>query len=227
MSSSKNFRDNLRIKSKLVSGGSVPVLYGSGGGSIYKQTRPVPQDEEALPEVNLDSSAERTDKTLTSGEEFQRILGAETTSVQPIFEEDVTTSSPSLLLISKKSNIQQEPVQEVEEAELITAKKVSHKHHAGQRIQAAVRTKHTFEYRPVVMDDLQEDIEPRIIEVAAKSVPLEIHFKSASSRIKLVQSHKSGELQEVERTSSVCNKIQEQNTTVSKDGVTIIIHNLG
>lgn len=197
MSSSKNFRDNLRIKSKLISGGSVPVY---SGGSIYKQTRPV-QDEEALPEVNLDSSVERTDKSLNSGEEFQRILGAETTSVQPTFDEDVTTSSPPLLLISKKNNIQQEPVQEVEEAELITANRVSHKQH--HRIQAAVRTKHTFEYRPVVMDDLQEDIQPRIIEVAAKSVPLEIHFKSASSRIKLVQSHKSGELQEVERTSSV------------------------
>lgn len=200
MSSTKSFRDSLRTKSKLVSGGSVPVY---SGGSIYKQTRPV-QVDEALPEVNLDGSAERTDKTLTSGEEFQRILGAETTSVQPTFEEDVTTSSPPFLLISKqKSNLQQEPVQEVEEAELITANRVSHKHHAGQRIQAAVRTKHTFEYRPVVMDDLQEDIQPRIIEVAAKSVPLEIHFKSASSRIKLVQSHKSGELQEVERTSSV------------------------
>lgn len=73
------------------------------------------------------------------------------------------------------------------------------------RVKAAVITKHSFEFRPIRIEPADHEAihEPKIIEVEAKSMPLEIHFKSASSRIKLVQSHKAlDELNEIQRTSS-------------------------
>ncbi|OTF70050.1 DFP2-like protein, partial [Euroglyphus maynei] len=74
---------------------------------------------------------------------------------------------------------------------------------SGQRrYKAAVRSKHTFEYRPVKIEQLQEQLEPKIIEVEARSLPLEIHFKSASSRIKMVQEHEKSELRQEQRTQS-------------------------
>lgn len=69
-----------------------------------------------------------------------------------------------------------------------------------ERIQAAVQTKHTFETRPV--DIPFEDLEPQIIEVEGGALPLEIHFKSASSRIRVHQTHQAGGAGEVEQTSS-------------------------
>ena len=67
-------------------------------------------------------------------------------------------------------------------------------------IQAAVRTTHTFEEKPV--DIPFEEGEPTIVEVDGGSLPLEIHFKSASSRIKVKQSHELGGGGETEHTSA-------------------------
>lgn len=47
-----------------------------------------------------------------------------------------------------------------------------------------------------------EEQEPQIIEVEGQALPLEIHFKSSSSRIKVRQSHESAGAGEVEETSS-------------------------
>ena len=69
-----------------------------------------------------------------------------------------------------------------------------------EKILAAVQTKHTFETKPV--DIPFEDLEPQIIEVEGGALPLEIHFKSASSRIRVHQSHQAGGAGEVEQTSS-------------------------
>ena len=67
-------------------------------------------------------------------------------------------------------------------------------------IQAAVQTKHTFEERPVNIPF--EDMEPQIVEVEGGALPLEIHFKSSSSRIKVRQSHESAGAGETEHTSA-------------------------
>jgi len=68
------------------------------------------------------------------------------------------------------------------------------------KIQAAVQTKHSIETKMV--DIPYEDIEPQIIEVEGGNLPLEIHFKSSSSRIKVHQTHSAGEAGQVEQTSS-------------------------
>lgn len=52
------------------------------------------------------------------------------------------------------------------------------------------------------MDIPFEDIEPQIIEVEGGALPLEIHFKSSSSRIRVHQTHESAGAGEVEQTSS-------------------------
>lgn len=70
----------------------------------------------------------------------------------------------------------------------------------GQVVQAAVHTKHSFEERPVSYP--YEEIEPQIIEVEGGGAPLEIHFKSSSSRIKVRQSHEPSTPAEVEMTQS-------------------------
>ncbi|KAI2808735.1 hypothetical protein RDWZM_005940 [Blomia tropicalis] len=69
-----------------------------------------------------------------------------------------------------------------------------------EKIQAAVQTKHTFETKPV--DIPFEDLEPQIIEVEGGALPLEIHFKSASSRIRVHQSHAAAGAGETEHTSA-------------------------
>lgn len=69
-----------------------------------------------------------------------------------------------------------------------------------ERIQAAVQTKHTVEMKPV--DIPFEDIEPQVIEVEGGALPLEIHFKSSSSRIRVHQTHQASGAGEVEQTSS-------------------------
>ncbi|OTF81328.1 DFP2-like protein [Euroglyphus maynei] len=69
-----------------------------------------------------------------------------------------------------------------------------------ERIQAAVQTKHTVEMKPV--DIPYEDIEPQVIEVEGGALPLEIHFKSSSSRIRVHQTHEAAGAGEVEQTSS-------------------------
>lgn len=67
----------------------------------------------------------------------------------------------------------------------------------GRVVQAALQTKHTIRY--VNVDLPSEDREPQIIEVGASPLPIVMHFKSASSRIRVQQSHSgagSGQIQE-------------------------------
>ncbi|KAF7495989.1 hypothetical protein SSS_09611 [Sarcoptes scabiei] len=71
---------------------------------------------------------------------------------------------------------------------------------AREHIQAAVQTKHTVEMKPVEIPF--EDIEPQVIEVEGGALPLEIHFKSSSSRIRVHQTHQAAGAGEVEQTSS-------------------------
>ncbi|KPM10976.1 DFP2-like protein 38 [Sarcoptes scabiei] len=70
----------------------------------------------------------------------------------------------------------------------------------GERIPAAVVTKHSVEMKPVEIPI--EDLEPQIIEVEGGALPLEIHFKSSSSRIRVHQTHESAGAGQVEQTSS-------------------------
>lgn len=142
----------------------------------------------APPVESLDNSGEMT----SSGEELQSMLGVESTSVATPTATSSSSSSSSSKL--EKSDLKASTLRIEQRKEEIKR--------PAQRFKAAIRTKHSFEYRPVHLNQLQESIEPKIIEVDAKSIPLEIHFKSASSRIKLVQSHRSGELNAVERTST-------------------------
>src|SRR5699024_6942404 len=55
----------------------------------------------------------------------------------------------------------------------------------GDRVQAAVRSRHTIEY--VDVDLPQDDVTPQIIDVDAGVLPLVLNFKSASSRIQVHQ----------------------------------------
>lgn len=70
----------------------------------------------------------------------------------------------------------------------------------GERLSAAVFTKHTFETKTV--DVPFEDQEPQIIEIDGGSLPLEIHFKSASGRIKVKQSHELGQSGQTEHSQA-------------------------
>ncbi|KAF7495987.1 hypothetical protein SSS_00673 [Sarcoptes scabiei] len=72
------------------------------------------------------------------------------------------------------------------------------KNDTNRRFKALVQTKHSFEYRPIRMERLEEAPEPKIIEVEARSLPLEIHFRSTASRIKMVQTHQKNNLQQSE-----------------------------
>jgi hypothetical protein len=65
-------------------------------------------------------------------------------------------------------------------------------------IQAAVISKQTIDYRDV---DVRRQITPQIIEVNAGVLPLTILFKSASSRLNVMQSHEGSQGGE-ESTSS-------------------------
>ena len=67
----------------------------------------------------------------------------------------------------------------------------------GRVVQAAVQSKSSIRY--VNVDIPIEEKEPQIIEVRANPVPIVIHFKSASSQIRVQQSHtgsNAGQLQE-------------------------------
>jgi len=56
-------------------------------------------------------------------------------------------------------------------------------------IEAAVHTRRTFEIRPVL---LQQDVAvPQILEVSPNYEAVQIHFRTASSRLNAIQSHES------------------------------------
>ncbi|KAH7644242.1 dfp2-like protein [Dermatophagoides farinae] len=57
----------------------------------------------------------------------------------------------------------------------------------GGIINAAVFSKQTFETKPV--ETPFEQMEPQIIEIEGGDLPIEIHFKSTSSRVKVRQDH--------------------------------------
>lgn len=221
-SPTSDFRDTLRFKMKLVKNDAAHYGYGYSLGATVA---PKVKLEESLPPVVISDSSEsgsfESNEATSSGEDLHSYIGVETTSVPSILLEKAISgdrkeevvlldnsnkeiSTPATVKVSGVSlaKVIRPQESELEDVELFNGQRVeSTQHH--QRFKAAVRTKHTFEYRPVTLNQVQEPIEPKVIEVEARSVPLEIHFKSASSRIKLVQSHKSGELNEnVERTSS-------------------------
>ena len=79
----------------------------------------------------------------------------------------------------------------------------------SNRVQAAVHSKHSIRY--VNVDIPNEEREPQIIEVDANPIPIIMHFKSASSRIRVKQSH----------SNSGSNHVQE---TKSEDDATRLIH---
>jgi len=57
-------------------------------------------------------------------------------------------------------------------------------------IEAAVHTRRTFEVRPVL---LQQDLaQPQILDVSPNYEAVQIHFRTASSRLNAIQSHESG-----------------------------------
>ena len=67
-------------------------------------------------------------------------------------------------------------------------------------INAAVQSTHTVEIQTVPIP--HNPVEPQLIEVDASSLPLTIHFKSASSNINVVQSHQPGQPGQMQQTQS-------------------------
>lgn len=72
---------------------------------------------------------------------------------------------------------------------------------SGGKISAAVQTKHTFETRTVEVP-FEGDVEPQIIEIEGGNLPLELHFKSASGRIRVKQSHELSGSGQVEHSEA-------------------------
>lgn len=70
----------------------------------------------------------------------------------------------------------------------------------GRVVQAALHTKHSIRF--INVDIPSEDREPHIIEVGASPLPIIMHFKSASSRIRLQQSHSGGQAGSIQETKS-------------------------
>ena len=181
-----NFRDSLRFKMKLVNDA---MLYG---GSNYGGLSTTGISTTASPRLTPDlldealsiSSAELgSSKEINVEDTMRSILDADIGPQPPLEPGHRRFQSQRTNGIKNRNNAAIADDQ--------------------RRFKAAVRTKHTFEYRPVKIEQLQEQSEPKIIEVEARSLPLEIHFKSASSRIKMVQEHQKGELQQEQRTQSV------------------------
>jgi hypothetical protein len=66
-------------------------------------------------------------------------------------------------------------------------------------VDAAIQTRRTVEVRPVA---LQSDYaQPQIIEVQPDQLPVQVHFRTASSRVNVQQSHQPGLPAQVEHAS--------------------------
>ena len=174
-----NFRDSLRFKMKLVNDA---MLYGGSNYATATATTASPGIPELDEALSISSAELGASKEVNVEDTMRSILDADHITSRPL-----------------------EPVHRRFSSRITTG--VKNRHGAAftgdqRRFKAAVRTKHTFEYRPVKIEQFREQPEPKIIEVEARSLPLEIHFKSASSRIKMVQEHQKGELQQEERTQS-------------------------
>jgi len=64
---------------------------------------------------------------------------------------------------------------------------------------AAIQTKRTVELRPVATQ--QDYAQPQIINVDPDHVPVQVHFRTASSRVNVQQSHTPGAAPQVEHAS--------------------------
>lgn len=101
------------------------------------------------------------------------------------------------------SLLEREQLVDTNEIDQVKTRKVN------QPIKAAVRTTYSMEYRPVDIDNSQQYVKggdapsERVIEVIPRDRPLEIHFKSLSSRIRVRQSSLGAQQKiEPERSSS-------------------------
>jgi len=66
-------------------------------------------------------------------------------------------------------------------------------------VDAAIQTRRTYELRPVM---LQSDYaQPQIINVAPDQLPVQVHFRTASSKVNVQQSHTPGAPSQVEHAS--------------------------
>ncbi|KAF7493197.1 hypothetical protein SSS_01529 [Sarcoptes scabiei] len=67
---------------------------------------------------------------------------------------------------------------------------IDHQHHHQQlNSLSAIRSRHFFESREIDTETEPNRSPSRIIEIDGGSIPLELHFKSSSSAIKIKQSH--------------------------------------
>jgi hypothetical protein len=64
---------------------------------------------------------------------------------------------------------------------------------------AAIQTRRTVELRPVALQ--QDYAQPQIIEVQPDQLPVQVHFRTASSRVNVQQSHQPGLPAQVEHAS--------------------------
>nr|XP_046912697.1 RNA polymerase II degradation factor 1-like [Dermatophagoides farinae] len=64
-------------------------------------------------------------------------------------------------------------------------------------INAAVKTRFSMETKEADFDEDDYDQTPQVIEIGGSELPLEIHFKSSSSRINIKQSHETDEGQTI------------------------------
>lgn len=225
-----SFRTSFNAKSQLANYNDKYDYVTSGDNLASSTSNSVDQAprEESLPDENVFSAeldsvfGMRTNNrtygssnSTTSSEELDdNLLGVETTSINPFQDEDSLTLTPSarprLSNLIDSRQIETESIQGRNIDDRFSVKTGSNRNlpaqrphpSSDQRIMAAVKTKHSFEYRPIEVEH-NDLIEPRVIEVEAKSIPLEIHFKSTSSRVKLVQSHSPrGELNQVQKSST-------------------------
>jgi len=70
---------------------------------------------------------------------------------------------------------------------------------AAASYDAAIQTRRTVEVRPVAYQ--QDFAQPQIIEVAPEELPVQVHFRTASSRVNVHQSHTPGLPAQVEHAS--------------------------
>jgi len=66
-------------------------------------------------------------------------------------------------------------------------------------LDAGIQTRRTVELRPVAHQ--QDYAQPQIIEVAPDQLPVQVHFRTASSRVNVQQSHQPGHPAQVEHAS--------------------------
>lgn len=81
-------------------------------------------------------------------------------------------------------------------------------HHKGDSIQAAINTMYNLEVRKISTKN--QPIPVQTVNIESNQIPLIIHFKSQSSKLKVMQSHQGG--------------VGETQRSVSEDEPDILIH---